>query len=119
MIALSCLAGCGGATGGGGATSAATAPPRTAGAPKAPTLVVRDGQPAGGVRKFRFDQGGTIDLTVRSDSAQDVHLHGYDVHRMVPAGGSARFRVPARIEGVFELELEAGGTKIASIEVVP
>jgi hypothetical protein len=84
----------------------------------AATVVVRHAQPVGGVRTIRFRKG-TIDLTVRSDTADEIHFHGYDVHRDVTKGGTVRFRMPARIEGVFVVELESHKTQIASVEVLP
>ena len=41
-----------------------------------------------------------------SDVADEIHVHGYDLKKDVPAGGSVRFSFPASIEGVFEIELE-------------
>ncbi len=43
---------------------------------------------------------------VESDVADEIHVHGYDLKKDVPAGGSVSFSFPASIEGVFEVELE-------------
>lgn len=106
-----------------GTTSTSTAPAQPQEAkprdPAPPTVVVRDGQPVGGVERFRFRKGSTIVLVVRSDAPAHVHLHGYDVLKDVEAGGSARFSVPAKIDGRFEVELEDTATLIAEVEVVP
>jgi hypothetical protein len=48
-----------------------------------------------------------------------VHVHGYDVSRDVPAGGSVRFGFPARPEGIFEVELEGRHVQIAELRVTP
>lgn len=82
-------------------------------------IVVRDGEPVGGPRRLRYRKGSRIVFTVRSDAAAEVHLHGYDVSREVPAGGAARFSVAATLEGRFEVELEQTQTEIARVEVVP
>jgi hypothetical protein len=83
-----------------------------------PVVVVRNGQPVGGVKKLQFSKGGTIDFLVRSDTPGEIHFHGYDVHRVVPAGGgTVRFRLPAKFDGRFVVELEATGTQIAEVEV--
>jgi len=94
-------------------TTATTPRPTTA------TIVVRDGKPVGGVRRLQFKKNATIRFVVRSDVADEVHFHGYDIAKDVPAGGSARFSVPATIDGRFEVELEQRATEIAEIEVVP
>ncbi len=52
--------------------------------------------------------GATVDLVVTGDTADQVHLHGYDYYLDVPAGGTATLRFPADIPGVFEVELHDG-----------
>ena len=84
-----------------------------------PTIVVRGAQPVGGVQDLTFSKGEDIRFTVRSDVADEVHLHGYDVMEDVPAGGSVEFDVPATIEGVFEVELEQRVVPLAEITVEP
>src|SRR3954453_5794487 len=85
----------------------------------AATVEVKDAKPVGGVKTIRFKKGGTIDLTVHSDTADEVHFHGYDVGKDVKAGGTVQFKMPAKIDGVFEVELENRKTQIASVEVIP
>jgi hypothetical protein len=98
-------------TGGGGSDDETTV--------TAATVVVRDAKPVGGVKTIRFKKGGTIDLTVESDTADEIHFHGYDVMKDVEEGGTVHFRMPATIDGVFEVELEDHKTQIASVEVAP
>jgi heme/copper-type cytochrome/quinol oxidase subunit 2 len=81
--------------------------------------VVEDGQPVGGVRRIEVDEGDRIAFSVRSDVADEVHVHGFDFHKDVPAGGSVRFSFPATITGVFEVELEAAKVQLASLTVNP
>jgi hypothetical protein len=83
------------------------------------TVVVRDGRPVGGVQQITFKKGGTIDLTVKSDTADEVHFHGYDVHKDVAKGGTVHFRFPATIDGQFVVELEDHGTELANVTVEP
>src|SRR3954462_11191402 len=85
----------------------------------AATVEVKDAKPVGGVKTIRFKKGGTIDLTVHSDVADEVHFHGYDVAKDVEAGGTVQFKMPAKIDGVFEVELEDHKTQIAAVEVIP
>ncbi len=84
-----------------------------------PTIVVREGQPVGGVQELAFEKGGRIRFTVESDVADEVHLHGYDISKDVQAGGDVKFDVPASIEGVFEVELEARVVPLAEVTVNP
>ena len=87
--------------------------------PPAPRIVVEGGQPRGGVERLSFDSGDRIRFVVRSDVADEVHVHGYDVSHNVAAGGSVRFSFPARLEGVFEVELEERHVQIAELRVSP
>ncbi|MDQ3850112.1 MAG: hypothetical protein M3296_05815 [Actinomycetota bacterium] len=90
-----------------------------ASAPPPATIVVRGGKPVGGVRKLTYTKGDPIDLTVRSDVADEVHFHTYDVKKDVARGGSVRFRFPATIEGRMEVELEEHKQRLAEVAVTP
>lgn len=85
----------------------------------APTVVVRDGEPVGGVQELEFSAGDRIRFDVRSDVADEVHVHGYDLMQDVPANGEISFDFPAEIEGIFEVELEGRKEQIAELRVNP
>ena len=84
-----------------------------------PTVVIRNGKPVGGVKTIRVSKGDRVRFTVRSDVADEVHVHGYDLHKDVAKGGSASFDFPARIDGKFEAELESRKEQIVELEVEP
>jgi hypothetical protein len=96
---------------GGSSTSTKSAGPTT--------VVVQNAKPVGGIKDVTFKKGGTVDLTVRSDTPDEVHFHGYDVHKDVAKGGSVRFRFPATIEGKFIVELENHKQTLANVTVAP
>jgi hypothetical protein len=102
-----------------GTTTTETTTTAPAPAPAIPVVRVVDGKPQGGVRRLEFSKGDTIRFRVRSDTADEVHVHGYDVHKDVAKGGSVTFTIPAKIDGRFVVELEASGTQIAELEVQP
>jgi hypothetical protein len=83
------------------------------------TVEVRNAKPVGGVKALTWKKGQTIDLTVRSDTADEVHFHGYDVHKDVAKGGTVRFQIPATIEGKFIVELEEHKQTLANVTVTP
>jgi len=83
------------------------------------TVTVKDAKPVGGVQELKWKKGQTIDLTVKSDTADEVHFHGYDVHKDVKAGGTVNFRIPATIDGKFIVELEDHKQTLAEVEVTP
>lgn len=96
-------------------TTVETRPSRTA----PPTIVIRDGQPVGGVRKLRYGKGDTIRFRVKSDVEDEIHFHGYDLSKPVGPGQTATMTVPATIDGIFEVELENLGVPFAEVEVRP
>jgi cytoskeletal protein RodZ len=97
-----------------GSTSTATTPE-----PAVQTVRVVNGQPAGGIKTISYTKGDQIRLKVQSDTADEIHVHGYDLKKDVTAGGSVEFDFTATIEGRFEVELENAGTQIAMLEVDP
>lgn len=82
-------------------------------------IKVVDGQPDGGVADLEFSKGDEIRFDVESDTADEVHVHGYDIEEELPANGTAKFAFPADLEGVFEVELHSSETQIAELTVNP
>jgi hypothetical protein len=123
------LAGCGGGSKSSSQTTTAattalvrtvTAQPVTRPAePKATviTIQIKDGKPVGGITRVTVRKPQRVELVVHSDVADEVHLHGYDLHQDVEAGGTARIGFPATIQGVFEAELENRKLQILELTV--
>jgi hypothetical protein len=82
-------------------------------------VTVQGGKPVGGVKNIKVNKGDTVNLVVKSDIADEVHIHGYDFHKDVDAGGTVRFSFPAKIDGGFEIELEDHKEQIAELTVEP
>jgi hypothetical protein len=82
-------------------------------------VTVQGGKPVGGIKKLEYTKGDQVRFRVKSDVADEIHVHGYDFHKDVPAGGSVSFSFPAKIEGVFVIELEGRGEQIAELRVSP
>ena len=80
-------------------------------------IVVKNAKPVGGVQKLVVKKNGRVTFTVKSDTADEIHVHGYDFHKDVPKNGSVSFDFPAKIEGEFVIELEGQGEQIASLQV--
>lgn len=89
------------------------------GKPSLPTIVIRNGEPVGGVEELEYSAGDEVRFRVSSNRADEVHVHGYDVEQAIPAGGSATLSFPAEIEGIFEVELHESEAQIAELRVNP
>jgi hypothetical protein len=113
-------------------STAVTAPPMleptttetgttTAAAPEPMQLVVtvRGGQPVDGIVRVTAHKGDRVVVVVRSDVADEVHVHGYDLMADVAPGKPVRIQFTATLTGRFEIELEGRGKQIAQLTVLP
>jgi hypothetical protein len=101
---------------GGGKKNEGEAAPK----PEVTTIEVgKDGKPAGGVAEITVNKGDEVQFRVKSAIAEEVHVHGYDLMKDVPAGGAVSFDFPAEIEGIFEAELEGSAEQILELKVEP
>jgi hypothetical protein len=87
--------------------------------PSVNTIRVVGGEPQGGVQDITVNKDDSVRIEVRSDTAAEVHVHGYDISKDVEAGGSVRLNFKADIEGVYEIELEETHTPIGQLSVEP
>ena len=78
---------------------------------------VKGGTVEGGIPRLEAAVGDLVEVTVRSDVTDDVHLHVYDLSVAVLAGMPAVMRVEADIPGIFEAELHEAGFKVFELEV--
>jgi hypothetical protein len=83
------------------------------------TVRVVKAMPDGGVQDLEVKKGGRVHLVVKSDTADEIHIHGYDIHKDVPRNGSATFDFAAKIDGGFVIELENHKQQIANLKVEP
>lgn len=103
------------------AESATTAPstaPTSAG-PTARTIsiTVRGGRLTGDTGRVAVALGTPITLSVTSDVADEVHVHGYDLTADASAGGTASINFTVDIPGIFEVELEESGLQLLELQV--
>ena len=100
-------------------TTAATtaAKTTTTAGPVTIRVLVKGGKPVGGIQRATAKKGQTVAIIVHSDVADEVHVHGYDLHKDVAAGGTVRIAFFATIPGVFEAELESRGLQIVEFTV--
>jgi hypothetical protein len=128
VAAAMALSACGGsgesttASGGTGTADSGKSAPeagKPAGKEDVPTIVVRDGEPVGGIQELEYSAGEQIRFRVSSDAAEEIHVHGYDLMKDVPAGGTIEFDFPAELEGIYEAELEGLSVQIVELRINP
>ena len=102
-----------------GQTTTGPAPEPKPPPPAQVRIVVRGGEPVGGVRIVTVAKDRRVVLIVTSDVADEIHLHGYNLKRDVEAGGTARLPFKATIVGTVEAELEQRGLPLARITTQP
>lgn len=81
------------------------------------SAVIEGGVVEGGPQSWRAEEGDTVSITAESDVAEELHLHGYDISRDIPAGGSATITFEADTTGSFEVELEESKQLLGTLEV--
>jgi len=120
VIVLLGVTGCGGddppATATAAAPSPSTVASSTAGvAPSAPppavaavdkeiVVTVADKKVTPPTGRIEVRRGATVRITVTSDVADDLHVHGYDLTTSLPAGQPAAIDFRADRTGLFEVE---------------
>jgi hypothetical protein len=112
------LAGCGGSAGSGSRqTTTEDGIDTSTTSSRVILITVKGGKPAGGITRVTVAKGTHVEVVVHSDVADEVHMHGYDLHEDVKAGGVARIAFDAKITGVFEAELESRSLQVLELTV--
>jgi hypothetical protein len=83
------------------------------------TIVIQQGVPLGGTHLLTYRQGTLINLTVRGDVTDEVHFHGYNIHKDISPGHPVHFLIPATIQGSYPVELEQHNETLAQVTVYP
>lgn len=76
------------------------------------------GEVTGGGR-LDIPLGEDVTISITSDTADEGHLHGYDIFLDLEAGETAELVFTADIPGIFELELENSHIDLAELQVAP
>jgi FtsP/CotA-like multicopper oxidase with cupredoxin domain len=96
-----------------GGTETATPTPRPQARPAGPLLTGEK------VVKIEVKKGDTVRFRARSPQDDEVHVHGYDLKKDLPANQTVSMSFKATIDGIFEIEFEEQGKQIASLRVNP
>ena len=79
------------------AAETATTAPKSGPRPKPPLLTADSG------KTVRAKKGEVVRFRARSKSAEELHVHGYDVLRPLPAGRTVTVRFRVKLEGVYDI----------------
>jgi FtsP/CotA-like multicopper oxidase with cupredoxin domain len=103
------------------ATATSTPTPGEETGTPTPTPTPRPPPPltAGKVAELQFTEGETVRFRVRSETPEEIHVHGYDLTKDVRAGQTVTMSFKATITGIFEIEFEHSGEQIAELRVEP
>lgn len=118
-VVLGAVSGCGQAP---EASTSTGAKPGAAAAPAAPTvhminIKVRGGKASGDTGRIAVPLGTPVIVSVSSDAADEIHVHGYDRKAKVPAGTTGSVVFTANTAGVFEVELENAKLQLVQLQV--
>ena len=104
------------------ATAGETTTPEATGTPTPPRKQAVDPGPlltGEKVVKIEVDKGDTVRFRARSPQDDEIHVHGYDLKKDLPANQTVSMSFKATIDGIFEIEFEEQGKQIASLRVNP
>ena len=107
----------------GTAQAVAPATPQAAAAVPSPPesfdLVIRQGRLVSGPTVIKVHQGDDVIVHLTSDAADELHLHGYDLHAKTRAGETVTLQFSATRTGRFGYELHHANAELGALEVYP
>jgi pyruvate/2-oxoglutarate dehydrogenase complex dihydrolipoamide acyltransferase (E2) component len=119
------LSGSGDSTEQADAPTATPTPTATAAAGETATPEPQEAEPAAPLltpaseQDVEATEGDEVVLRVRAPEDDEVHVHGYDIERELPAGKTVTLRFKATITGIFEIELHHSGAALGRLKVNP
>ena len=82
-------------------------------------LEIKDGRLASGKSVIQVHRGEQVVLRFKSNTADELHLHGYDLHARITPQETAVLEFSANRTGRFTLELHQAQTELGALEVYP
>jgi cupredoxin-like protein len=100
-------------------SAAAASPSESASKVKGTEIVVSvvKGKVQPPTHRVKVSKDTHIRLLVTSDEADEVHVHGYDVEKELPANTQATIEFVADQVGLFEVETHESGLQLLQLEV--
>jgi hypothetical protein len=82
-------------------------------------LQIKGGRVVAGPVLLQVHEGEQVTLNIRSDSADELHLHGYDLHAHITPDQTATLQFTANHTGRFGMELHKAHIELGALEVYP
>ena len=82
-------------------------------------LTLNKGKPDAGVMVVRVKKAANVLIKVNSNSAEELHLHGYDLRLPVSQNAISELRFQALKTGRFEMESHLTHRPVLILEVRP
>jgi FtsP/CotA-like multicopper oxidase with cupredoxin domain len=103
------------------ATATATAEPQEASPAATGTPTADPGPLLTGDEAQEIDatEGETVRFRVKATEDEEIHVHGYDIEKEIPAGRTVPVSLKATITGIFEIEFHHSGALLARLKVQP
>jgi copper(I)-binding protein len=108
-------------------TSSSTPPASSTSASATPTestftgteivVTVANGKVSPPTHRVKVAKGTQVRLQVTSDKADELHVHGYDLEKPLPAGEQVTLEFTADQAGLFDIELHESDLQLAQLEV--
>lgn len=81
------------------------------------SLSVAGGEVTGDIDRVEVPVGTSVRLSITSDVADEVHVHGYEITRAVSPGQALQIEFVADQPGVFEVELHDDRKVLTRLQV--
>jgi len=82
-------------------------------------LAIANGKLVSGPTVIQVKQKDRVIFHVKSDSADEIHLHGYNLHLLLRPGESATLDFIADKTGRFTYELHHADVELGALEIYP
>jgi hypothetical protein len=82
-------------------------------------IVVQRGKRVRGPAVLKVSQGDEVTLHITADTADEFHLHGYNLIVQLLPNSTATMHVVAKLSGRFTYELHKSELELGALEVYP
>jgi heme/copper-type cytochrome/quinol oxidase subunit 2 len=82
-------------------------------------IVVQRGKRVKGPAVLKVSQGDEVTLHITADTADEFHLHGYNLIVQLLPNSTATMHVVAKLTGRFTYELHKSDLELGALEVYP